>query len=330
VSLVCYAGVGTQLHAVVVGSGRATLHRLGPVGPVESHVRRVQADLDALSARLLPGGLRAAAAASLQRGLAELAERLLAPLPLPDGPVLVSPMGLLAVLPWGLLPPLRGVPVTVTPTASGWLAGQRAGPPDKAGTADRADTADTADVVALDGPDLARSGEELAGIAAAWRGRADTAAGAAGPQLQRALRTRAVVHVAAHGTHHTHNPLFSSVRLTDGPVFAYELRRSAPHVVLSACELGLATIRPGDEALGLTSVLLRRGARCVVAGLARVRDDVAASVMVDYHTGLAAGADSATALASALERCPPDAPAPFACFGAAWRVRPAPDAAELA
>ena len=35
----------------------------------------------------------------------------------------------------------------------------------------------------------------------------------------------------------------------------------APCVVLSACELGLATVRPGDEALGLTSVLLPSGAR---------------------------------------------------------------------
>jgi hypothetical protein len=310
-SLVCYARVGAGLHAVVVSAGRASLHAVGPVEPVESLIRRVRADLDALGTRLLPAGLQAAASASLRRGLAELAGLLLRPLPLPDGPLLISPVGLLAALPWGLLPPLRGVPVTVTPTASSWLAAQAAEPGDAVG------------VLALDGPDLIRSQDELAGIAAAWGGRAGTAAGAPGARLLQALRTQAVVHVAAHGTHHARNPLFSSLRLSDGPLFAHELRRSAPHVVLSACELGLATIRPGDEAMGLTSVLLRRGARCVVAGLARVRDDVAAAVMVDYHTELAAGADSAAALAAALARCAPDAPAPFACFGTAWRARPA-------
>jgi hypothetical protein len=308
VSLISYARVDRQLYAVVVDRHRASLHPLGPVEPVESLVRRVRADLDALGSRMLPGGLRAAAAASLERGLDELAGGLLRPLPFAEGAVLVSPVGLLAALPWGLLPPLRGLPVTVAPTASGWLAAQRAARVAPSG------------VLALDGPDLARSGEELAGIAAVWGGRVRTVPAAPADVLRRALRTHAVVHVAAHGTHHAHNPLFSSLRLADGPLFAHELRRSAPHVVLSACELGLATIRPGDEALGLSSVLLRRGARCVVAGLARVRDDVAASVMVDYHAGLAGGADSATALAAALARCPADAPAPFACFGASRRA----------
>jgi CHAT domain-containing protein len=130
----------------------------------------------------------------------------------------------------------------------------------------------------------------------------------------------AVLHVAAHGVHHTENPMFSSLRLEDGVLFAHELDqtvRAPEHVVLSACELGLATVRPGDEALGLTSVLLRLGARSVVAGIARVGDDVAAETMIDYHKRLAAGADSAAALAEATA----DRAAPFVCFGATWRLR---------
>ena len=87
------------------------------------------------------------------------------------------------------------------------------------------------------------------------------------------------------------------------PLFAHELDQTArtpDHVVLSACELGLATVRPGDEALGLTSVLLHLGTRCVVAGVARVGDEAAAETMADYHARLAGGADSAAALAAAL------------------------------
>ena len=113
------------------------------------------------------------------------------------------------------------------------------------------------------------------------------------------------------------NPLFSSLQLADGPLFAYEIadRQLAPHVVLSACELGQATTRPGDEALGLTRVLLQLGARCVVAGVAQVADGVAGEVMANYHRRLAAGADSATALAEATAS---DPYVPFVCFGSSW------------
>ena len=130
-----------------------------------------------------------------------------------------------------------------------------------------------------------------------------------------------IVHIAAHGVHQTENPLFSSLQLVDGPLFAHELDQTArtpEHVVLSACELGLATVRPGDEALGLTSVLLHLGTRSVVAGVARVNDEVAADTMIAYHRRLAAGADSASALAGALEHIGSDQCAPFVCFGAAW------------
>ena len=118
--------------------------------------------------------------------------------------------------------------------------------------------------------------------------------------------------------HQTENPLFSSVRLADGPLFAHELDQSArtpEHVVLSACELGLATVRPGDEALGLTSVLLHLGTRSVVAGVARVSDDLAAASMADYHARLRSGSDSAEALADTLQTHPG---LPFVCFGAAF------------
>jgi CHAT domain-containing protein len=174
--------------------------------------------------------------------------------------------------------------------------------------------------VALAGPDLARSNEEVLVIGGLWP-KADVFANGHGrrSELVSALTSATVVHVAAHGHHQAENPLFSSIRLVDGPLFAYELdstARAAEHVVLSACELGQATIRAGDEALGLTSVLLRLGTRSVISGVARVHDDVAAEVMTRYHAALAAGTDSAQALASACARSA--TPAPFVCFGATW------------
>ena len=63
-------------------------------------------------------------------------------------------------------------------------------------------------------------------------------------------------------------------------------------------------------------MLLHLGSRSVLAGVARVRDDVAARVMEGVHRAMAAGTDSAAALATALSDEPE--PAPFVAFGATW------------
>ena len=127
------------------------------------------------------------------------------------------------------------------------------------------------------------------------------------------------MHVAAHGRHQRENPLFSSIRLADGPVVGYDLDRvpdPPQQVVLSACDLGQATARPGDEALGLTRAFLHSGTSTVISGVAKVSDRGAADLMADYHRRLAAGAAPAYALADALAAA--DEPTPFACFGAGW------------
>jgi CHAT domain-containing protein len=174
-------------------------------------------------------------------------------------------------------------------------------------------------MAAFAGPDLARAEDEVAAIAAA-RSDCDAHTGAAAgrEELTRAMGAATVVHVAAHGQHRMGNPLFSSLRLADGALFAHELDRSAPHVVLSACELGLATVRTGDEALGLTSVLLHLGTRSVISGVARVSDEAAAQAMTRYHAMLDQGRDTAEALADAVVDA--GQPLPFVCFGAEWKV----------
>jgi len=220
--------------------------------------------------------------------------------------------GLLGQVPWGALPSLRGVPIDVVPSATAWLSAQQIGK-----------RAGGRRLVSLAGPGLARSATEAIEVARAWRqSTAVTGSAATAGALSRAMSTARVVHVAAHGTHQSENPLFSSIRLADGPLFAHELDQTAgtpEHVVLSACELGLATIRPGDEALGLTSVLLRLGTRSVVAGVARIGDDIAAEAMTAYHQRLARGVDSAAALAEVSAAT--EQPLPLVNFGASWSVR---------
>jgi hypothetical protein len=304
--MVVYVQAAGTLSAVVVGE-KVTVHDLGGSAPVLELVRRVRADLDIAAHPRLAGGIREAVRASLLRGLGALDAALLAPLDVPGRIVLVS-TGVLGQLPWASLPGLRGRPIVVAPSATKWLASAEADGPDGIR------------VVALAGPDLERAEHEATAVGAAWPV-ADAVPGATTARLVDAMAEATVVHVAAHGVHQPENPLFSSVRMTDGPVFAHEIdqRGHAPqHVVLSACEVGLATIRPGDEALGLASVLLNLGTRSVIAGVARVGDEVAEQTMAGYHRKLAAGVDSATALADALSEVDSDVVAPFVNFGAAW------------
>jgi hypothetical protein len=316
-TMVMYLHIGGALSAVVVrGAGRVHVENLGPAAPVLEWLRRARADLDVLAQPRLPGPLRSAVRASLRRSVAELGASLVTPLRL-DGPLVMVSTGSLGQVPWAALPPLAGVSVVVAPSASRWLGCTRPG------------LAVAPTVTAIAGPDLDRAADEAQTVAAAWPGSsAVVGRGATGAALLAALAHAPVLHVAAHGTHQSDNPLFSSIRMVDGPVFAHEFERAARtphHVVLSACEAGLASVRPGDEALGLASVLVRLGTSSVVAGVSRVGDDLAAAAMTAYHARLLGGSDSATALAGALVDVAgdDDVAAPFICFGAAWSIRSA-------
>lgn len=158
---------------------------------------------------------------------------------------------------------------------------------------------------------------------AAWRqsgADADVGRSARAADLVQALSGSGVVHVAAHGKHEPQSPLFSSLALHDGPVFAHELQPAgvaADHVVLSACDVGTASFRPGEEQLGLAASMLSLGARSVVAAVAPVPDDVAADVMTHHHEGLARGLAGDEALAEAIAASDPVSAA-FLNLGGRW------------
>ena len=305
VSFVAHRG---RFQAVVATARRPRVEELAPTAQVLELVERVRADLDALAMPRLPPPLADAVRRSLDTGLARLDALLLEPLGVKGTPLLLCCGPSLGLLPWSLLPSRRGLPVVVTPSATSWL---HAGP---GGRRERPR------VVSVAGPGLLRATEEAAQVRSLWPGSELLTGGDATSGAGREVLAHAdVVHVAAHGTHQQESPLFSSLRMTDGPLYAYELDaegRSAPCVVLSACEAGLSTVRPGDEGLGLTSVLLHLGSRSVLAGVARVGDNVAARVMADVHRAMAGGTGSAQALAQALATEP--TPTPFVAFGASW------------
>ena len=95
-----------------------------------------------------------------------------------------------------------------------------------------------------------------------------------------------LAHIAAHGTFRADNPMFSSLRLDDGPLTVHDFERlaGAPYrLVLSSCDSGVAAPVGADELLGLVSSLVPLGAAGIVASVVPVNDEAAVPVMLALH-----------------------------------------------
>ena len=302
-----------QLWAVTLVEGRARLHRLGSSAEVAAEIDALCFALRRLTRTRGPVASRGAAAASARFAGNRLDRLLFEPVAaaLGDRSIVLVPTGGMHVVPWSALPSLRGRSLSVVPSAELWLrtATRRAGP---AG----------AGKVLVAGPGLASAEAEIEELAGAYpdatvlEGATATAANVAA-----ALDGAGLAHVAAHGRFRSDNPLFSSLRLADGPLTVHDLEglRATPRcLVLSACDTGLSTVHPGNELMGMSSAVLGLGSTNVVASVVPVADAVARVVMVDFHRRLRAGALPPKALAEAVEaHPPPDATATgFVCFGA--------------
>ncbi|MEN3361895.1 MAG: hypothetical protein V7637_5877 [Mycobacteriales bacterium] len=312
-TLVSYTEVDGQLLAVVCAGGRLSLHRLGPGRPVADQVAALLAGLRRLAAGFGPAAALRQRRAVVEQTAERLAATLLAGLPLPGaGPVVIVPTGPLHSLPWAALPVLADRVVTVTPSATLW-ARLREAPAAPAGR-----------TVAVAGPDLPGAAAEVAEVAAAVAG----AERLSGPHATvaatlAAIDGAAVAHVACHGDFRPGNPLFSTLRLADGPLTAYDLQRlrAVPRLlVLSACDAGRSAVTPGEGLLGLSASLLSLGAAALIAPLVAVPDDTTRALMVELHRRLGAGSSAAEALRLARAALPDDVAgyataASFVCLG---------------
>ncbi len=306
--LVSFFSHGGLVHAIVVTPGTSRLVVVAEEREVVELASRIQADLIAANQPRLHPAIASSVRASLARRLSEVDAALLRPLSLRRDRLVVVPSYAVAGFPWGLLPSRQGRPTTVARSATTWAP------------VDEQRESDGTSVYAVAGPGLASSDVEVDEVASQWAAATVVhAAESTESGLVNALRSRQVVHIAAHGEHQAQNPLFSSVRLSDGVLFAYELQHggvTAEHVILSACDVGRATIRPGDEPLGLTASLLALGAQNVVAAVAPVPDVTAHRVMAAYHEYLASGLDVSAALAKAS--LVDDLGGLFCSFGSDW------------
>lgn len=138
------------------------------------------------------------------------------------------------------------------------------------------------------------------------------------------LRSCGVAHLAAHGRLSLDNPLFSSLRLHDGPLVVHDLERAAqvPHtVVLASCDIGRSLVCTGDQLLGLSAAFLSRGTSTLIASVVPIPDLETAPLMTAFHRNLIAGVPAPAALASAQSRLRSGSPqdlaaaAVFVCLG---------------
>lgn len=304
-NLLSYFWAGGDLYVVHLrNGGQERLLRLGAQDEVTELVARAVSDAAAL-AHAPHGPLGAVIRSSLEQELTAL-DAVLLPDDLEPGAVVVVPSGRLARLPWGMLPRLRRRSLTLARSAALWNGGATVAEGNPS-------------VAVASGPELALARDEVERVAAGWP-RAVQVPGEPAA-VRDALVHHDVVHVAAHGRHRSDNPLFSSLLLHGGSLFAHELEGldvRASLVVLSACGVGRSLLRPGDEALGLTSSLLALGVRAVVAPLTDVPDELAARTMSGLHQRLAAGMSGPEALAAAADT---DLLArSFTWFGSPWSV----------
>jgi CHAT domain len=304
--LVEYVELDGDLHALTLANGRLALHHLGATGAA-AELEWLRFAYRRLAAGRMSAEQRAAARANAETAATTLDQLLVQPL-LPtigETPLVLVPTGALHALPWGALASHRARPLEVAPSLTIWCE-----------LAARPRTRRRKTVLAA-GPRLrhaAREVRELGALrprATVLHGRAATA-----EATLDALDGAALAHLACHGHFRADSPLFSSLELTDGLLNVYELQQlaHAPElVVLSACDLALSALHPGDELLGFAAALLGMGTRTIVASVVPVPDAAARRLMLAFHRDLLAGAAPAAALARAQAGAKT---AGFLCLGA--------------
>ena len=326
-SLIELVEIDGELHALVCADGR--VRRLA-VGPAAEAARGVRFARQALR-RVARGPAVSPDKAAVEAWLAALGARLDRVLlgasrgHLGTGNVVIVPPGQLQAVPWGLLPSLRYRAVSVAPSAAFWLRTLRAH--------GQADTA-SGHVALVRGPGLASGGAEVPLLAADYGGDASAAhrpapvvlgdGTATAERVLAAIDGARLAHIAAHGTFRADSPLFSALRLDDGPLTVYDLerlRRGPRHLILSSCDSAIAAPIGADEVLGLASSLLPLGTTGIVASVVPVNDAAVARLMTALHRELRAGASLPEALRNARPVAAADPVAAatgwsFICLGA--------------
>ncbi|MDG9719007.1 CHAT domain-containing tetratricopeptide repeat protein [Streptomyces sp. DH24] len=309
--LVELAVLDGRVHVLLCGQGRVRRFEAGLLADAEKEAEHVQAGLRRLAHPGAEARLPVVEAAGRR-----LEELLLGPAAghLGAGPVVVVPPGRLHRVPWALLPSMRDRVVSVSPSASSWLRARETAPPPDGRQ------------VLVRGPGLATRGAEVPELAGRYA--APTVLEDDDARVTRVLEEldgAALAHIAAHGTFRADSPLFSALRMADGPLIVHDferLARSPYRIILSCCDTARFASVGADELLGLVTALLPLGTAGVVACSAPVNDAAVVPLMLALHKGVGAGLSLAEALRDARAAMPGDAVHQatgwaFSAFGAA-------------
>jgi tetratricopeptide (TPR) repeat protein len=301
-STVAFVVSGGAVRVVPVAQGRDELDRA---------VLAMRADLGVDAARGVRVAAAHAVAAADPNALPNLGAALIAPLNLPDGPVLFVPDGPLFLVPFAALPEGSGVvadhhAVTIAP-ALGVLAFTDAR---KArASASGALVVGNPAMPTLPGyvlPALPGAETEAKAVAATLNVAVLTGSKADEATVTARLPGVRTVHLATHGLVDDADPLASFValasgngadgRLTVAEVFGLHL--TADLVTLSACQTGLGRVS-GDGVMGLGRAFLFAGTPDVLVSLWSVSDAATAFEMQAFYAALAQGQPKSEALRTA-------------------------------
>jgi tetratricopeptide (TPR) repeat protein len=289
--LVEIVDVDGLLHVLTCGAGRV---RQSTAGRTEDAIRAADFARFGLRrlARSRPEDDPDSALAILKAAGPELQDALLGPAAgdLGDRPVVIVPPGKLHTIPWALLPALGDRVFSVAPSAGAWMRAHAAPPPGRR------------HVTLARGPGLVTDGAEVPLVAQMYDDVTVLSGGeATAARVLSALDGAWLAHIAAHGSFRADSPLFSSLRMHDGPLTVYDFEQlhRAPHrLVLSSCDSGVLAPAGADELLGLVSSLLPLGTAGIIAGVVPLNDHAVVPVMVDLHRCLRAGQSLAEAMCS--------------------------------
>ncbi len=279
------------LYVLVCGAGRV---RQFTAGRTQDAIRA--ADFARFGLRRLargrPGDDPDSALAILKAAGPDLQDAILGPAAsyLGDQPLVVVPPGKLHAIPWALLPALGGRVFSVAPSAGAWMRADAAPPPARR------------QVTLARGPGLVTDGAEVPLVAQLYDHVTVLSGGeATARRVLSAIDGAWLAHIAAHGRFRADSPLFSSLRMHDGPLTVYDfeqLRRAPYRLVLSSCDSGVLAPAGADELLGLVSSLLPLGTAGIIAGVVPLNDYAVVPLMVSLHQHLRAGQSLAESLHS--------------------------------
>lgn len=279
------------LHVLVCGGRTVRQFTAGRTADAERAADFARFALRRL-ARSRPGDDLTGALAILKTVGPKFQEALLGPAArhLGDRSLAIIPPSRLQTIPWSLLPPLQDCVVTIAPSATAWVRARRTSPPSRR------------HVVLVRGPGLATGGAEVPAVAPLYDDVTTLAEGdATSKNVPRALDGAWLAHIAAHGDFRADSPLFSSLRMYDGPLTVYDFEQlhSAPYrMILSSCDSAAAAPAGANELLGLVSSLLPLGTAGIVAAIVQLNDYAVVPVMVGLHRQLREGKTLAESLST--------------------------------